>query len=57
MAEVVLEILRLKSCGIVSSGHLCSRAPDALTAIVEPVYAHFRDCESTVSGGKELNAR
>ena len=57
MAEVVLEILRLKSCGIVSSGHLCSRAPDALTAIVDPVYAHCRDCESTVSGGNELNAR
>ena len=62
MAEAVLErrseILRLESCGMVSSSlHLCSCAPDAPTAIVEPVYAHFRDCERTVSGGNELNAR
>ena len=57
-SERVLEILRLESCGMVSSSvHLCGHAPDTSTAMVDPVYAHLRDCELTVSGGNEPNAR
>ena len=57
-SERVLEILRRESCGMVSSSvYFCSHAPDTSTTIVKPVYAHFRDCEPTVFGGNELNAR
>ena len=61
MAEALLQgrvlvALHLEGGGMVCV-HLCSRALDAPTAIVEPVFAQVRDCEPTVSGGNELNAR
>ena len=41
-----------------SSVHLChSHAFDASSAMMEPAYTHVCDCEPTVSGGNELNAR